>query len=144
LKIFRKIFNMKIFEERNIFDIVSNDSDFIAFTNELFSLVLKNCWKWSIDHNCHYSNDKLKCILIMIHAWLCLIREYDFARKHDSYVQYIFVVSSHICTSFFFYISYSIFFDRCQKGERYMWWESNIGWREKSKMDLIKMNNVKN
>jgi len=93
LKIFRKIFNMKIFEERNIFDIVSNDSDFIASTNELFSLVLKNYWKWSIDHNCHYSNDKLKCILIMIHAWLCLIREYDFARKHDSYVQYIFVVS---------------------------------------------------
>ena len=34
---------MKIFEERNIFDIVSNDSDFIASTNELFSLVLKNC-----------------------------------------------------------------------------------------------------
>jgi len=95
--------------KRNIFDIVLNDSDFIAFTNELFSLVLKNCWKWLIDHNCHYSNDKLKCILIMIHAWLCLIREYVFARKHDSYVQYIFVVSSHICTSFFIYIILNIF-----------------------------------
>jgi len=109
LKIFRKIFNMKIFEERNIFDIVSNDSDFIDSTNELFSLILKNCWKWSIDHNCHYSYDKLKCILIMIHAWLCLIREYDFVRKHDTYVQYIFVVSSHICISFFIYIILDIF-----------------------------------
>jgi hypothetical protein len=97
---------------------------------ELFSLVLKNWWKWLIDHNCHYSwNDKLKCILIMTWAWLSLIGEYDFTMKHNSYVQYLFVVFP--TSKLHFFISYPILFDRCQKGERYMWWDSNIGCDER-------------